>query len=83
MPQITVRNLPESVEARLRQLASRTGSSLNQTVVRLLEEVTGITRTTGPKRDLAAFGGRWTCDEAAAFDEAVGQFERLDEEVWQ
>jgi plasmid stability protein len=83
MPQITVRNLPESVEARLRQLASRTGSSLNQTVVRLLEEVTGITRPTGPKRDLTAFGGRWTSDEAAAFDEAVRQLEQLDEEVWQ
>jgi plasmid stability protein len=58
MSQITVRNIPGPVEARLRQMADASGASLNQTVVRLLEAGTGLAPTTGPKRDLASFTGR-------------------------
>lgn len=83
MSQLTVRNLPEDVESRLRQLATNAGHSLNQTVVRLLEEATGAVPAAGPKRDVAAFSGRWTAAEASAFDAAVGIFEAVDQEVWQ
>jgi plasmid stability protein len=79
---MTVRNIPESVESRLRQLATRSGTSLNQTVVRLLEEATGVTRRAGPKRNLAAFAGRWNPDEVAEFDAAGRIFEAIDAEVW-
>jgi len=82
MSQITVRNVPEAVEARLRHLAVQTGSSLNQTVVRLLGEATGAVPTAGPKRDLTAFGSRWTAAECCSFDTAVTIFESLDAEVW-
>lgn len=82
MSQITVRNIPEPVEARLRQLADVSGSSLNQTVVRLLEAGTGLAPAAGPKRDLTAFAGLWTAETAATFDAATRIFETLDEEVW-
>jgi len=80
--QITVRNIPGPVEARLRQLADRSGASMNQTVVRLLEAGTGLAPAAGPKRDLTAFSGRWTAEAAATFDTATRIFETLDEEVW-
>jgi len=83
MSQITVRNLPEGVETRLRQLATKGGHSLNQTVVRLLEQATGVAPATGPKRDVTALAGRWSAAEASAFDAAVGIFEAVDPEVWQ
>lgn len=41
MTQITVRNIPASVEAKLRSLAERSGQSLNQTVIQLLEKAMG------------------------------------------
>ncbi len=82
MSQITVRNLPEPVESRLRQLASSSGSSLNQTVVRLLQEATGTPSAVGQRRSLTAFIGCWNPAEADAFDAAVGIFESIDAEVW-
>lgn len=44
MTQMTVRNIPAAVEARLRALAERSGSSLNQTVIRLCLDTTAYSR---------------------------------------
>lgn len=82
MSQITVRNVPEPVEARLRQLANASGASLNQTVVRVLEQGTGLASAPGPKRNLTSFAGRWTTEATATFDAATKIFETLDAEVW-
>lgn len=82
MSQLTVRNIPEPVEARLRRLADESGASINQTVVRLLEAGTGLAPVAPAKRDLTAFAGRWTAEDADAFDAAMRIFESLDEEVW-
>jgi hypothetical protein len=80
--QLKVRNIPAAVEARLRRLADESGASINQTVVRLLEAETGLAPAAPSKRDLAAFAGRWTAEDADAFDAAMRIFEALDEEVW-
>lgn len=81
MIQITVRNIPAAVEARLRALAERSGSSLNQTVIRLLEAATGG-RPDTPKRDLSQIAARWSDRDADAFDKATAPFESVDAEVW-
>jgi len=81
MNQITVRNIPAAVEARLRTMADRLGLSLNQTVIRLLEAATGG-RPDAPKRDLSQIAARWSDREADAFDRATAPFESVDEEVW-
>ena len=83
MPQLTVQNLPESVSERLRLLAEQFGTSLNRSVVRILEAATGgRPSAAGRRRDLSAIGGRWTAQEATAFDRATAVFEAVDEEVW-
>ncbi|MEI8319854.1 MAG: hypothetical protein WCH79_18110 [Planctomycetia bacterium] len=81
MNQITVRNIPVAVEARLREMADRLGLSLNQTVIRLLEAATGG-RPDAAKRDLSQIAARWSDREADAFDRATAFFESVDEEVW-
>lgn len=81
MNQITVRNIPAAVEARLRALAERSGLSLNQTVIRLLEAATGGRRDT-PRRDLSQIAAQWSDREADAFERATALFESVDEEVW-
>lgn len=81
MNQITVRNIPAVVEAKLRSLAERSGQSLNQTVVRLLETATGVTPDPR-RRDLSAIAATWSDREAEAFDRATAVFESVDEEMW-
>ena len=81
MKQITVRNIPVAVSARLRSLAAQTGLSLNQTVIQLLETATGG-KPEVRKRDLSAIAGEWSDREADHFDRAMVPFESVDEEVW-
>ena len=82
MTQITVRNLPDSVEAKLRSLAEQSGRSLNQTIVQLLEAVTGGRTLNQPRRDLSGIAARWNASDADAFARATAVFESVDQEVW-
>jgi plasmid stability protein len=81
MSQITVRNIPAAIEAKLRLLADQSGLSLNQTVIHLLESATGG-KPAARRRDLSAIAARWDDCEADAFDRATAPFESVDEEVW-
>jgi hypothetical protein len=81
MNQLTIRNIPAAIEAKLRLLAQQSGSSLNQTVIRLLEHATGG-KPEAAKRDLSQIAARWSDRDAAAFDRVTELFESVDEEVW-
>ena len=81
MNQITVRTIPASVESRLRATADRLGLSLDQTVIRLLEAVTGG-RPDTPKRDLSEIAARLSDREAEVFDRVTAPFELVDDEMW-
>ena len=81
MNQLTVRDIPAAIEARLRSLAEQTGLSLNQTVIHLLDTATGGSPE-ARKRDLSAIAAKWDAREADAFDRATAPFESVDEEVW-
>lgn len=81
MNQLTVRNIPAAMQSKLRSLAERSGLSLNQTVIQLLETATGG-KQEARRRDLSAIAGRWDDREAEAFDRATAPFESVDEEVW-
>ena len=83
MSQLTIRNIPPAVEARLRLEASRTGSSLNRTVIHLLTKATGVQPSQGPKRDLSKLAGRWDVAQTTAFERATEIFEQVDQELWQ
>jgi hypothetical protein len=77
--QYTVRNIPERLDQRLRDRAKQEGISLNRVLVEALS------RGVGPEEprvyhDLDFIIGTWV--EDPAFDEAMRDFEQIDEEMW-
>ena len=86
MQQLTVRGFDDELSARLRRLARREGISLNQAALRLLRKGAGLTDggrgpdTVGSSLD--DFFGSWTAEEADAVEEAIADFEVIDEEMW-
>ena len=80
MKNLTVRNLPPAVAEALEREKSRRGTSLNQTVIDLLEQSLGVSgaRSNG----LGQFAGRWSEAEFESFDRAVADFEAIDPELW-
>jgi len=81
MNQLTVRNIPAAIQTKLRALAERSGLSLNQTVIQLLEMATGGKQDVR-RRDLSGITAKWDDLETEAFDRATAPFESVDEEVW-
>jgi plasmid stability protein len=78
--QYTIRNIPSSVDAALRQRAQEQGKSLNEVTVEALARGAGISGDRIPKRDLSDIVGTWQKDPA--FDEAIADQDKVDEEMW-
>lgn len=83
--QLTIR-YDEELAREIEHLARREGLSRNQAVVRLLRKGAGIAEgdesgdVIGSSLDW--FAGSWTEEQAREFDEAVADFETIDEELW-
>lgn len=82
MSQITIRDLPDSVERAIRRRAAQEKKSMNKTVGELLQKALGIESSEQKQRDLSAFSGAWNPAEADEFDRQMEPFETIDEEVW-
>ena len=83
MTQMTIRQIPEAVERRLRSLAKRRHTSLNRAAVSALAAGVGLGETeTRKKRDLTGFAGTWSKEQTREFNERLRVFEQIDEEVW-
>lgn len=86
MSQVTLRDLPEGVEAHLRERARLEGRSLSKVAAELLAEASGLAGSADPacrrRRDLSRFAGSWSAEEAAAFAASAAIFEAIDEEAW-
>lgn len=81
MIHMTIRGVPEEVEAALRKEQARRGTSLNRTVLDLLAEALGI----APEpydNGLGRLAGTWTEEQLREFEEATGCFEQIDAEIW-
>jgi hypothetical protein len=77
--QLTIRKVPRTVGARLRERARREGRSLNAVAVEALTRGAGLG---GSVRfsDLDDLIGTWIADPA--FDRAVAEMDTVDEESW-
>ena len=85
MKAITLRNLPPQIARLVQQKARENRTSINKTVVSLLEESTGIRKPKKEKteyHDLDGLVGSWTRKEAAAFEKALAQQREIDPDVW-
>jgi hypothetical protein len=83
--QLTIR-YDEDLARRIEDLARRESLSRNQAVLRLLRKGAGIAEEKESRDVIGSsldwFAGSWTEEEAREFDEAVADFETIDEELW-
>jgi hypothetical protein len=85
MKSMTVHKMDDLLLDAIKERAEAKGESLNATIKELLSRAVGLegnqadpTRSSGYRR----FLGRWTADEATAFDKATADFEGIDENDW-
>jgi hypothetical protein len=81
LPTIVARNIPEPVDAALRQSARQQGKSLNEVAIEALARGAGLTGIRSRQRDLTDIVGSWR--EDPEFDRAIAAQDAIDEELWQ
>jgi hypothetical protein len=79
--QYTIRSVPSRVDRELRRRAKAEGKSLNAVVLEVLEQAVTPPGQPVIHHDLDFLIGTWV--EDPAFDEAMQDSERIDEEMWQ
>lgn len=82
MSQITLRQLPEHLEQQIRQLAVENNTSINKTIISLLQKSLGVPENGQKKRNLSDISGSWDTAEAQAFEKNTKVFEEIDTEIW-
>jgi hypothetical protein len=82
MSQITIRDLPESVENELRKRAAERRVSLSKMVSMLVLKALGFEPQGDKKRDVSCVFGRWDPTEAAEFENNTAIFRKIDDEIW-
>lgn len=85
MKSMTIHKIDDLLLEAIKERAEAKGESLNATIKDLLARAVGLegnqenpARSSGYRR----FLGRWTADEAAAFERATADFERIDASDW-
>ncbi|MEX2526211.1 MAG: hypothetical protein WEA09_01120 [Gemmatimonadota bacterium] len=80
MKHLTIRNVPPKLAQALQEARRRSGTSLNQTVLDLLQQGLGVgqPRSNG----LSELAGGWSEDDFLEFQEAVAPFSQIDPELW-
>lgn len=86
MKQLTVRGFDDELSDAIRGLARREGISLNKAALRLLRKGAGL--DDGSERrgkvgsSLDHLFGSWTQEQVDEMNEALEQFEKIDEDLW-
>lgn len=87
MTTITIHNLPEHLEQKLRALARSKKQSINQTVKDIISIGLSPSYSTlkrqQRKEEFKEFFGTWTEEEAMAFEKTIKNFNQIDESDWQ
>jgi hypothetical protein len=84
-PTVTLRNLPPDLLRVIRKRAKERKTSLTKAAVGLLGEAAGTLEGGAARHlyhDLDGFAGRWTREEAAAFESALRSSRKVEEELW-
>ena len=78
--QYTIRNVPDYLDAALRDAAREYGKSLNEVAIEALARGAGLGDQQRRHRDLSGIAGSWKRDPA--FDSAIAAQDTVDEEMW-
>jgi len=82
MKHLTIRNVsPELAEALEREKLNR-GTSLNRTVLDILERALGVSALRRRSNGLSDLAGTWSEEEFERFENAIAVTEQVDEELW-
>jgi len=76
--QYTIRSIPDAIDSALRRLAKQESKSLNTVTVEALARGLALEAAAIENSDLDSLVGSW--QEDSAFDQAVADFERIDDE---
>lgn len=83
MSSMTMHGIAPDLDRRLREEAAAKGLSLNQTLQKLLSASVGIDKAqTDHSKDFIEFFGVWSEEEAAEFEAATADFDRIDPKDW-
>jgi hypothetical protein len=78
--QYTIRAIPSAIDRALRRRAKEESKSLNAVAVEALARGLELDAMPAEHTDLDGLIGSWQDDRA--FDRAIADFERVDEEAW-
>jgi hypothetical protein len=79
--QMTLRQIPEKVKRRLREVAREEDKSLNRVALEALEKGLGIADEPVEYHDLDVLAGTWIEDEE--FDQVIEELDRVDAGLWE
>ena len=82
MSQLTLRDVPQALDNRLRELARAQNRSLNRTVIGVLMESLHLGDGKVRKRDLSDLAGTWSDEEAQEFEANTRALAQIDDEMW-
>lgn len=78
--QYTIRQIPDNLDIALRSKARLLGKSLNKVLLESLAQGLGVHEESAKYHDLDYLAGSWKDDPA--FEEALKDFEKIDEDSW-
>ncbi len=82
MSQISLRQIPDNIDKQLRILSRQYKTSLNKTIISLLQKALGLPVNSRKIRDLSDLAGTWDSAQADEFEENARIFEQIDSEIW-
>ena len=85
MSQITIRGIDPAVERKIRNMAKRSGKSLNRIILDMVYDSTGLNKQhkKPAAHSLRKLAGGWSDREASKFLESIKSCEQIDEDLWQ
>ena len=84
MKTLTIRNVSPTLVETLALEKQKRGTSLNSTVIDLLNHALGVGSTSQRKSNgLAKLAGKWSAEEFAEFESSVADLRVVDDEIWQ
>ena len=80
MAQYTIRNVPNTVDRELRDLARRRGVSLNEATIDVIKRGLGVSGEPIEYHDLDDLIGSWKDDDR--FDAAIAEQDTVEPDLW-
>ncbi len=82
MSTLVLNQIPAELEAALRTEQGRSGRTLEEVVVELLQSALGLKRGPARSNGLRDLAGSWSEEDKRLFDQAVAPFDKIDADLW-